>query len=193
MLCSIILTLSILATFSKAAFQCKCLAGDPCFPNEYSWIELSRNLTQPLISRQRPLAAPCYANTSDFDVAACSLARRNRFSLEFLSGTSNGLPYTNWEELVTSNAVANCLYDPHPGDICHQGRVPSYSINVTTVSDIQHVIRFASLHNLHQVVKNTGYVNSLTFISLAGFDFCLIQSRELRPSIRPWLRGDLFA
>ena len=157
-------TVFIFVTSAYAALRCKCIPGDLCFPTSEMWNALARNLSQPLIVGQRPLAAPCYPNSLEFSTTACSLARRDEFDHGDLAADSNGLQWTNWEELVTETYVYTCPYDPLPNATCHQGRVPSYSINVTTVSDIQHTILFATEHNLHLVVKNTGCAQiSLTY------------------------------
>ncbi|THH17462.1 hypothetical protein EW146_g3347 [Bondarzewia mesenterica] len=130
----LILTLS--SSLSVASQTCKCLPGDTCFPSQSEWDDFAKNLSQPLISAQRPLAS------HDGTV---------------LAATSNTLQYVNFEALITNAGVQQCLFNPASDSICYQGRVPSFSINVSTVADIQNTIKFASKYNLHLVVKNTGH------------------------------------
>ncbi|KAF9953096.1 hypothetical protein BGZ72_005705 [Mortierella alpina] len=40
---------------------------------------------------------------------------------------------------------------------CHQGAVPLYTVNATTVEQVQETVRFAAKHNIRLVIKNTGH------------------------------------
>lgn len=146
-----------LATLTVASSQtCKCLPGDSCFPSQPLWDKFAQNLSQPLISDQKPIGSVCYTSSPGYSASACIAANDSSSQSSFLSSHSNTLQNTNWEALITNNEVQQCVFDPSPNATCYQGRVPSYVINVTTVEDIQNTIRFASEHNLHLVVKNTG-------------------------------------
>ncbi|KAL0567107.1 hypothetical protein V5O48_014892, partial [Marasmius crinis-equi] len=153
------LTSGILAVSGRAETKCKCLPGDQCFPDEATWNTLQQNLSRPLIIGQRPLASVCYENDASFNAGACASLTANQFDGHLRSRLSNALVWTNWEEVITPDGVQNCPFEPKPNATCFQGRVPSVSINVTTVEDIQHTIRFATEHNLHLVVKNQGHEN----------------------------------
>ncbi|PCH42460.1 FAD-binding domain-containing protein [Wolfiporia cocos MD-104 SS10] len=135
----------------------KCLPGDPCFPSRGEWDRLSRTLSQPVIYDQRPLAAVCYKNSSEYSPAGCEQVSDNQFNGTFLAASSNALQLTIFEDVVTPHGIEQCPFNPGPDAICHQGRVPSFSINATTIEDIQATIAFASKYNLHLVVKNTGH------------------------------------
>jgi hypothetical protein len=156
-----ILITSLLFSSAYAAQKCKCLPGNDCFPSQDLWDALSTNLSQPLISNQRPLASPCYQSSDNFNQAACSSLTSNQFDGHLRASIPNALQWTNWEELITADGqVQTCPFDvsQSKNGTCYQGRVPTYAVNVTSVEDIQHTIRFAKEHNLHLVVKNQGYV-----------------------------------
>jgi len=149
--------LASLAGWTLAATtKCKCLPSDPCFPSSATWASFAKNISNPLISNQRPLAAPCYPNTPEYSSAACDAAKAVDGTAVILAGKINAMQYVNFEAIVNSSTIQDCPYDVQPGGVCYQGRVPSYAVNVSTVSDIQNTIRFASTHNLHLVVRNTG-------------------------------------
>ncbi|PCH42465.1 FAD-binding domain-containing protein [Wolfiporia cocos MD-104 SS10] len=143
---------------------CKCLPGDSCFPSQQEWNQLSQRLSQPLIYGQRPFASVCYNTSSDFSPAACKQAMSERFNETSLAESSNTIMWTIFEDIITPHGIEQCPFESGPDEICHQGRVPSISVNATSVEDIQLMVEFSSQHNLHLVVKNTGH-------ELMGRDF----------------------
>ena len=151
-----LLLLLLLVNAAIAWQKCKTLPGDPSFPSPDTWASFAKNLSQPLISNQLPLGAPCHTTSPAYDPQACAAVTAQQFSHNFLAASSNGIQWTNFMELVGNDTVYQCVFDPQPNATCYQGRVPSYSINVSTVADVQHTIRFATTHNLHLVVKNNG-------------------------------------
>ncbi|TFY70738.1 hypothetical protein EVG20_g2280 [Dentipellis fragilis] len=161
MLFSFLVT-SSLALAAKALQKCKCLPGDPCFPSAAKWNTLSSSLSQPLITNQTPLGSVCYRSSSNFNAGACSSVQKIEAGADFRVSVPNAVQWVNWEELpsATNNTILGCPFDPQgPNVTCHQGRVPSYVVNVTRIEDIVETIKFASAHNLHLVVKNTGHEN----------------------------------
>ncbi len=154
---SAVLLSVLLAATANADKKCKCLPGDSCFPSQAEWDTFSKGLSQPLISNQRPFASVCYNTSSNFDAAEC--ARRSAIQLdsEALIDAGNTVQLINFQDQLFSNGtVAQCPFDPQPGAVCDQGRVPVYSINATSVADIESTVAFASQHNLHLVIRNTG-------------------------------------
>lgn len=147
-----------LASLAVASQKCKCLPGDACFPSQQEWDVFATSLSQPLISNQRPLASVCYNSSSNFDPLACAQVTANQFNSFFRVESSNTVQFVDFEDLITNNSVQQCPFNPTSGAICQQGRVPSFSIDVRTVSDIQSTFNFVSQHNLHLVVRNTGCV-----------------------------------
>ncbi|KAI0806129.1 hypothetical protein BC629DRAFT_1144164 [Irpex lacteus] len=155
---SAVLLSVLLAATANADKKCKCLPGDSCFPSQAEWDTFSKGLSQPLISNQRPFASVCYNTSSNFDAAEC--ARRSAIQLdsEALIDAGNTVQLINFQDQLFSNGtVAQCPFDPQPGAVCDQGRVPVYSINATSVADIESTVAFASQHNLHLVIRNTGH------------------------------------
>ena len=151
-----LLALFLLVNAAIAWQKCKCLPGDPCFPSPSTWASFAQNLSQPLISNQLPIAAPCYTTSPAYDPQVCASVTAQQANPHFLAASSNAIQWQNFMELVANDTIYQCVYDPKPNATCYQGRVPSYSINVSTVADVQHTIRFATTHNLHLVVKNNG-------------------------------------
>lgn len=145
------------AASSSAKTQCKCLPGDSCFPAQSQWSTFAKGLSQPLISNQRPFASVCYNSSSNFNAAECASRSAVQFDPESLIESQNTVQLINFQDVLFSNGtIQQCPFDPQPGDVCSQGRVPVYTINATTISDIQKTITFASQYNLHLVVRNTG-------------------------------------
>ncbi|KZT64785.1 FAD-binding domain-containing protein [Daedalea quercina L-15889] len=140
-----------------SASSCKCTPSDSCYPTQDEWSSFSQNLSQPLITNQRPLGASCYQNSTDYDSTACSVATANQYSEDFRAASSNALIWVNFEALITNDSIQACPVTPESGGTCNQGRVPVYSVNATTVEDIQNTIEFAQQYNLRLVVKNTGH------------------------------------
>jgi hypothetical protein len=153
----VILLSALLPTIAAAKTQCKCLPGDPCFPTDVQWDTFAKELSQPLVKNQRPFASVCYGSSSNFNAAECTTRSTIQFDPESLVDEPSTMQFVNFqEELLTNGTVLKCPFDPQLGDVCSQGRVPVYSINATTVSDIQKTVAFASQYNLHLVVRNTG-------------------------------------
>ncbi|KAF9559407.1 hypothetical protein EC968_006616 [Mortierella alpina] len=62
------------------------------------------------------------------------------------------LAQTNWEV----NGDQSCLgFDRTAA--CHQGAVPLYTVNATTIEHVQETVRFAAEHNIRLAIKNTGH------------------------------------
>ncbi|KAI0695239.1 hypothetical protein BC835DRAFT_1406268 [Cytidiella melzeri] len=147
-----------LVTSVSAKTTCKCLPGDSCFPPQSQWNTFAKGLSQPLISNQRPFASVCYNSSSNFNVAECASRSAVQFDPESLIDAGNTVQLINFQdELLSNGTILQCPFDPLPGVVCSQGRVPVYAINATTVVDIQKTVAFASQHNLHLVVRNTGH------------------------------------
>ena len=153
-----ILSSIVLGALSVSAQRCKCLPGDDCFPSADEWQAFADTLSQPLLTDQRPLGAACYQESEDFDAALCAQYREG-LSTSFIVEHPNTLMFGNNEGLITETEVQNCPLDASVSvnGTCFQGRVPSYLITATTVEDIQNTIVFATEHDLHLVVRNTGY------------------------------------
>lgn len=119
----------------------------------------------------RPLSEPCYlrydadgqTRSHAPNLEACLAAQDNRRNVDFISSQPAGYhdPYYG-----TCMAEGHgCPLDTLPSNgtmrplaaTCYQGRVPDYYIDVRKVSDIQMGMKFAEMHNIPLVVKNTGH------------------------------------
>ncbi|KIJ64540.1 hypothetical protein HYDPIDRAFT_111875 [Hydnomerulius pinastri MD-312] len=155
---SFLLSSLALVALVAASQQCKCLPGDSCFPDSATWAEFSKTLSSPVISGIRPLASVCYSDDATYNASACMMANASQYDALYRGANVNTLQYPNFEELITSNGtVEGCPFPVSSTDVCYQGRVPSYAVNVSTVQDIQSTLQFATKYNLHLVVKNTGH------------------------------------
>lgn len=164
---SAVLISVLFASSASAATKCKCLPGDACFPSQAEWNKFAKGLSQPLVSNQKPFASVCYNASSNYDAAECAKRSAIQFDAESLIDAGNTVQLINLQDQLFANGtIAQCPFNPAPGAICHQGRVPLYSINATSVSDIQKTVKFASTHNLHLTIRNTGLV--LFYILLKG-------------------------
>ncbi|KAF8238502.1 FAD-binding domain-containing protein [Tricholoma matsutake] len=143
----------------QAAATCKCLPGNSCFPSQQVISAFEKTLSHPLI-HPRPVASVCFPHDPSFNQAACDLVKNNWNNGTFRASLPNTLQFINWESIINSTGIEQC--DPFgnvQSSTCFQGRVPWGIVNVTTVSDIQNTVKFASEHNLKLTVKNTGHEN----------------------------------
>lgn len=63
-------TVSSLATRQNLG-DCKCLPHLACWPSESEWQQLNTSVAGSLISHIRPVAAPCYYGTTEYDEQRC--------------------------------------------------------------------------------------------------------------------------
>lgn len=119
----------------------------------------------------KPLSAPCYlrydAGSQTQSHApnreACLTAQDNRHNAEFISSQPAGYQDPYYATCIAEGR--GCPLDSLPSNgtvrpldaTCYQGRVPDYYIDVRKVSDIQAGLKFAEMHDIPLVVKNTGH------------------------------------
>ncbi|KAH7887276.1 hypothetical protein F5I97DRAFT_1925727 [Phlebopus sp. FC_14] len=155
-----LLSTLLFAALAAALQQCKCLPGDPCFPDSATWNNFSETLSSPVLSGIRPLASVCYPDDASYSSAMCAIANASQYDASYRAASVNTVQYINFEQLISTNGtVDGCPFPSSSAvdSVCYQGRVPSYAVNASTVQDIQNTLRFATEHNLHLVVKNTGH------------------------------------
>ncbi|KAF5343248.1 hypothetical protein D9758_013433 [Tetrapyrgos nigripes] len=153
-------SLFISATLAAADLSCKCLYGDACWPSDSEWSEFAQTLTSPeaLIVGQRPPGAVCYKSDPSYNEEACAFLQARVDDPVYMSSLTNGAHYNNFNAIINSTTILNCPYKPaSDDDVCYQGRVPPYVVNVTKVEEIQSALAFAAKHNLRVTVKNTGH------------------------------------
>ncbi|OTB02672.1 hypothetical protein M426DRAFT_322434 [Hypoxylon sp. CI-4A] len=152
-----VVVLAIAITFQQANYggsgQCRTIPGDLSWPSEADWNSLNKTVDGKLIATI-PIAAPCHhsapGNPDTFDQEACDALRNEWFfATTHLSSPSSPMSYQ-----FTNNSC-NPFTDPEVP--CTHGYDVAYTINATTVSDLQAAIHFVKQHNIRLVIRNTGH------------------------------------
>lgn len=134
--------------------RCRCLYGQPCWPNDEAFSKLSQNLSQPLI-HPVPAAAACYTNASS---SGCSEVSTNFPNSTWRSDHPGAYQNINWEIYIETNGTIDaCYLNTTLGATCQQGSIPPIGVDARTPQDVQAAVRFARDNNLRLVVKNTGH------------------------------------
>ncbi|KAK3346469.1 hypothetical protein B0T25DRAFT_624894 [Lasiosphaeria hispida] len=129
---------------------CKAFPGDANWPSQADWRVLHTLLGGALI-KTVPLAAPCYQNLGVFSTEKCAAIGSN-WTNGYLH--ENDPTSTFWPIYQGST----CLPTDDPGSrTCTLGAFPTYTVNVSSVRQIQLAVNFARNANLRLVVKNTGH------------------------------------
>ena len=135
---------------APATPACKVFPGDSSWPSQTVWNKFNSTLGGALI-KTVPLAAPCYNNWPQHNVAACQNVRDRwtdpHFHVE--DPTSAQFPLFQGRTCMPTD-------DPNSSN-CTLGGFASYSVAVTKVSQIQLALNFARNANLRLVVRNTGH------------------------------------
>jgi FAD binding domain len=146
--------LPILVT-DKAADTCRCLYGQPCWPNENEFAALASQLSQPLL-HPLPPASPCYPPSAPS--GNCSVVIANYTNGNWRSDQPGSMQNTNFESFIFHNdTISACYLNATLGIPCGQGSIPPVGVDARSGSDVQAAVKFAKQHNLKLVVKNTGH------------------------------------
>ncbi|KAI0399663.1 FAD binding domain protein [Xylaria palmicola] len=129
------------------ASNCRCIPGDKCWPSQQKWSRLNSTVNGRLIAAV-PLASVCHG--ASYDEAACKAL-----------GDVWALPQTHYPNPVEVMAPEwqNYTCDPFtPKDSpCDLGNYVQYTINISSVADIQAGLQFAQQNNVRLIIKNTGH------------------------------------
>ncbi|KAF8800857.1 FAD-binding domain-containing protein [Phlegmacium glaucopus] len=148
------LFLPILAA-NRVISTCRCLYGQPCWPNEKEFTTLATQLSQPLL-HPRPPAFPCYPPSATS--GNCSNVMANYTNGIWRSDQPGAMQNANLEEFIFPNeTISVCYLNTTLGIPCGQGSVPPVGVDARSGGDIQAAVNFAKQHNLKLVVKNTGH------------------------------------
>ncbi|KAK5089704.1 hypothetical protein LTR70_007560 [Exophiala xenobiotica] len=128
----------------------RCTAVDTCWPSIDIWNEFNSSIAGRLIAT-RPSAAVCHAE--DYDEVACSTAKQNWTVSDWRTEQPGAYTGMLWEY----GPVAQCFINTTREAACQQGYVPRYSVNASSIDDIQQAIHFADEHDLLLAIKNTGH------------------------------------
>ncbi|KAG0352842.1 hypothetical protein BC939DRAFT_462832 [Gamsiella multidivaricata] len=129
--------------------HCRCLPFQPCWPNESTWSTLDQAVGGRLIAT-KPAAYACH--DPHFDSATCQEIQKGYYFDYWRQRQPGAVQQTNWEVLDGKACLGFNQTAP-----CDQGAVPLYTVNATSIEDIQNTVRFAVKHNIRLVIKNTGH------------------------------------
>ena len=138
---------------NNAASTCRCLYGQPCWPNESDFAILTAQLSQPLL-HPLPPASVCYPPSSPSN---CSVVIANYRNGTWRSDQPGAMQNTNFETFIFHNhTISACYLNTTLGIPCEQGSVPPVGVDARSGSDVQAAVSFAKQYNLKLVVKSTG-------------------------------------
>ncbi|KAG0360738.1 hypothetical protein BGX24_005493, partial [Mortierella sp. AD032] len=130
---------------------CRCLPNQPCWPSADTWKTFSAAVGGGLIATAPP-ARPCH--NPFYDSTKCWEIQKGYFKDTWRQLQPGAMSYTNWETYKGEGCLGTSSFLSPP---CRQGAVPLFTVNVSTIADIQETVRFAAKHNLRLVIKNTGH------------------------------------
>ncbi|KAF9260677.1 FAD-binding domain-containing protein [Marasmius fiardii PR-910] len=143
------------STHVSFAYDCKCRYGDPCWPSEAEFAQLSSQLSQPII-RPTPPQSACYPVSNPS--GNCTDVQNNGLNGTWLSDRAGSVFFPNFQEYIFPNGtISACYWNTTLGFPCEQGNIPPVGVDARSAADVQAAVRFASKHNLRLVVKNTGH------------------------------------
>ena len=136
--------------------RCRCLSTEPCWPSADAFATLASQVSQPLLSPNPPAAA-CYPATAPS--GDCATVQQSWMNGTWHADQPGSMQSPNFDDFIFSTGkISACYLDASLGFPCQQGSVPVLGVDARTPKDIQVAVKFAALHNLRVVVKNTGYV-----------------------------------
>lgn len=141
---------SCLCTYLPAQPRQRCKATDACWPSAEIWQAFNDSVSGRLLIT-RPSAAVCHSD--DFDEQACTTARANWTVSDWRTDQPGAYTGMLWEY----GPIDQCFINTTRSAPCEQGYVPRYSVNASSVADIQAAVRFADEHDVLLAIKNTGH------------------------------------
>ena len=138
------------ATVSPSPAPChRCGAGDKCWPSERDWQAFNSSVSGQLI-RSYPAAAVCHVE--QYSEELCAIAKERWDDSFWRTSQPGAYAAIVWELGMDQCFINSAIVSP-----CGQGLVAQYSLNASSVEDIQAGVHFATKRNLYLVVKNTGH------------------------------------
>ncbi|KAI5862012.1 FAD-binding domain-containing protein [Durotheca rogersii] len=133
--------------FDTRSSNCRTLPGDADWPSQADWARLNRTVGGRLIATV-PLASACHDPT--YDAARCDKLKET-----WLSSAAH---VYDPAEIINPYFQGNTCSPFTPREQpCLLGNYASYSINVSSISDIRAGLQFAKSKNVRLVIKNTGH------------------------------------
>jgi hypothetical protein len=144
-----------LLVIDNAADTCRCLYGEPCWPNEFEFAKLATQLSQPVL-HPLPPASACYHPSASSD--SCEDVTAHFTDGTWRSNHPGAMQSINFEAFESHKGhISACYLDTALGIPCKQGSVPPVGVDARSESDVQAAVNFAKQHNLKLVVKGTGH------------------------------------
>ncbi|KAI0968593.1 hypothetical protein F4678DRAFT_442272 [Xylaria arbuscula] len=136
-----------IASPTGSAKICRLLPTDAAWPDAHEWSQLNKTVGGRLIATV-PRAAACH--TPSFDEGLCA---------ELKDAWQRDATHVSYPaELIDPYLQGNtCLPFTAETTPCTVGKLASYSINISSVADIQAGVKFATKQNVRLVIKNTGH------------------------------------
>ncbi|KAI8935077.1 hypothetical protein NX059_007672 [Plenodomus lindquistii] len=134
---------------------CRSIPGDVTWPSSTDWSAFNETVQGRLIATI-PIGAPCHsfsshnASLSTYSQAECDALRNVWYFPEtHLSSSSSPMAYP-----FSQNSCNPWL---PPNATCTLGGHVAYSVNATSVKDLQKTVTFAKHNNIRLVIRNTGH------------------------------------
>ena len=144
-----------LLVIDNAVDTCRCLYGEPCWPNENEFAKLSTQLSQPVL-HPLPPASACYSPSASSD--SCVDVISHFTDGKWRSDHPGAMQSINFETFETHNGhILACYLNTTLGIPCERGSVPPVGVDARSESDVQAAVNFGRQHNLKLVVKGTGH------------------------------------
>ncbi|KAF9965083.1 hypothetical protein BGZ70_005430 [Mortierella alpina] len=129
--------------------KCRCQPSQSCWPDDETWSAFNETVGGRLIATH-PAAYECH--DPHYDEAACSQIQKGYYHDWWRPSQPGAYQHANWEVQDDDGCLGFNRTAP-----CHQGNVPVYTVNATSVRDIRRAVRFASKHHIRLAVRNTGH------------------------------------
>jgi hypothetical protein len=137
------------AVLANPAHRHQCKAGDACWPSLQAWDAFNTSINGQLILSY-PSAAVCH--TDQYSEELCAVAKQNWTDSFWRTSQPGAYSAIVWELGQDQCFINSAINAP-----CGQGLVAQYTLNASSVEDIQAGVHFASERNLYLVIKNTGH------------------------------------
>ncbi|KKA30841.1 hypothetical protein TD95_000755 [Thielaviopsis punctulata] len=133
--------------------SCKTYAGDALWPSDELWDTFNK-LSGGKLIKTVPMGSVCYDDFGNENADSCNYITAN--------WNNNSYIFTDSPVGFNTPLYEGCTCIPptlwiHGNGHCTDGGLPSYSVNVSTVADVQLAVNFARSLNLRLNIKNTGH------------------------------------
>jgi hypothetical protein len=146
---SLLLPLFTSSSLARDHYDHRCTAYDPCWPSSREWSSFNASIGGRLIE-SRPSAAVCHG--SEYNEALCTTAKANWTSSDWRTAQPGAYSAILWELGADQCFINSTINAP-----CGQGLVAEYTVNASSIEDIQSAVKWAAKKNLYLTVKNTGH------------------------------------